>query len=398
MERRWAPSPTLTLRAVAGPGRDLASPPEKVVPVSGAETVRSHTPERDSHPFRGHIPLVGAGIERPLWSVMIPTYNCARFLEETLRSVLCQAPDALQMQIQVVDDHSLEDDPRDVVQRLAPSRVEFFRQPQNVGHSQNFDTCIRRARGHLVHILHGDDLVNPGFYQALQSAFEAHPEIGAAFCRVSVIDGQGDEQYVMPPFQAASGIIEDASRVMAVQQPVETPSIAVRRAVYERLGGFDNRLRFCGEDLEMWVRISAHYPIWYEAELLARYRTHGDSLSRRSFRTGQNIRDVRRAIDTFGEYLPRDEAREISSRARERVALWALAIAEEARWKNDPVVLKAQVREALFCSRSPAVLLGALDLATHGLRRRVRSAARRVRKTLSRKRFRQETSGRTLRR
>ena len=40
-----------------------------------------------------------------------------------------------------------------------------------------------------------------------------------------------------------------------------TPSIVVRRSVYERLGSFDRRL-VCAEDWEMWVRIAAHYPIW----------------------------------------------------------------------------------------------------------------------------------------
>ena len=59
-----------------------------------------------------------AGAPRPRWSVMIPTYNCARYLEATLRSVLTQDPGPEAMQIEVVDDHSTADDPEDVVTRL----------------------------------------------------------------------------------------------------------------------------------------------------------------------------------------------------------------------------------------------------------------------------------------
>src|SRR5262249_49179546 len=52
------------------------------------------------------IPPVPDGIARPLWSVMIPTFNCASYLRETLRSVLTQDPGRDVMQIEVVDDCS----------------------------------------------------------------------------------------------------------------------------------------------------------------------------------------------------------------------------------------------------------------------------------------------------
>ncbi len=75
-------------------------------------------------------PVVGA--VRPTWSVMIPTYECANYLEHTLRSVLAQDPGPEIMQIEVVDDHSVGDDPSAVVGDLGGDRVSFFRQSRNV--------------------------------------------------------------------------------------------------------------------------------------------------------------------------------------------------------------------------------------------------------------------------
>jgi cellulose synthase/poly-beta-1,6-N-acetylglucosamine synthase-like glycosyltransferase len=49
---------------------------------------------------------ISEGMHRPLWSVMIPTFHCARFLHQTLESVLSQNPGADVMQIEVVDDCS----------------------------------------------------------------------------------------------------------------------------------------------------------------------------------------------------------------------------------------------------------------------------------------------------
>ena len=90
------------------------------------------TLQRSVPPSVSPIPPVAPG-PRPLWSVMIPTYNCAGYLRETLASVLAQDPGPEAMQIEVVDDASTRDDPEAVVREFGGSRVGFFRQPENVG-------------------------------------------------------------------------------------------------------------------------------------------------------------------------------------------------------------------------------------------------------------------------
>ncbi|MFM6004846.1 MAG: glycosyltransferase family 2 protein, partial [Sphaerospermopsis kisseleviana] len=70
---------------------------------------------------------------RPLWSVMIPTYNNIQYLEKTLKSVIEQAPEPDVMQIEVVDDDSTELDIEEIVSKIGKGRVSFYRQPQNLG-------------------------------------------------------------------------------------------------------------------------------------------------------------------------------------------------------------------------------------------------------------------------
>ena len=289
---------------------------------------------------------------RPIWSVMIPTYNCANYLRETLASVLAQDPGPEVMQIEVIDDHSTKDDPEAVVRELAGDRVSFYRQPENVGYIRNFETCLQRSRGQLIHLLHGDDRVLHGFYRKLQQGFEAHPEVGAAFCRHINMDELGNWTNLPELEQPKSGILNNWLDRIAVEQKIQTPSIVVRREVYERLGGFDHRMTCWGEDWEMWVRIAVNYPIWYEAEPLALYRSSSTSLTGSSVRTGRNIQDFRQAISIVREYLPPERTNQLTKVALERTASIALKTAMNFVKTNDLSAAKSQLREAFRCQLS----------------------------------------------
>jgi hypothetical protein len=307
------------------------------------------------HPYRAVIPPVPEGTTRPLWSVMIPTYNCAAYLRETLTSVLLQDPGPDMMQIEVVDDHSTKDEPEAVVAEVGHGRVAFYRQSQNVGHTENFATCLRRSRGKLIHLLHGDDCVRDGFYRTMQQAFARQPAIGAAFCRQIFMDENGHWQGISPLEQQTSGVFENWLERLAVEQRIMTPSIVVRREVYEAMGGFDARL-VCSEDWEMWVRIAARYPIWYEVEPLALYRMHFDSNTGRHIGTGEDISYTCQAIDIFTQYLPDELAERVSRTAKETYALSALDMAYTMLARGDRRAVTAQIRAALNCSLSLKVV------------------------------------------
>jgi glycosyltransferase involved in cell wall biosynthesis len=309
----------------------------------------------EQHPYRSTILPVPEGESRPIWSVMIPTYNCAKYLPETLTHVLAQASGPEVMQIEVVDDCST-DNPAAVVDQIGGGRVDFYQQVKNVGHIGNFETCLNRSKGKLVHLLHGDDYVRNGFYRKMRRGFEEHLEIGAAFCRQIFMDEYSHWQSISALEQMESGILENWLARLAADQRIMTPSIVVRRDVYEKLGGFDLRL-ICSEDWEMWVRIAAHYPIWYEVEPLALYRMHLESNTGRHIRTGEDTKYTREAIEIFKLHLPGAMADDIARKARESTALFALDIAASMISRHDMMAAGAQIREGLKCSYSLKVIM-----------------------------------------
>jgi GT2 family glycosyltransferase len=295
---------------------------------------------------------------RPTWSVMIPAYDRIGYLRDSLGSVLAQDPGPEAMQIEVVDDCSTEP-VADLVAELGGGRVELFRQPANVGNARNFSTCVQRARGELVHLLHSDDAVLPGFYEALAAAFARHPELGAAFCSYLPMTADGRRHAPVARLQEQAGILPNWLERIAGGQKLQTPCMVVRRAVYERLGGFDERIRY-GEDWEMWVRVAARYPVWYEPRALAAYRVHPESISGRTHRTGADVADLRRVIESNRELLPAGREPAITRRVSRVTAVTALRRGARAFGHGDRETARAQAREAFRTSRAPTVFAHAL--------------------------------------
>jgi len=292
------------------------------------------------------IPPLTNNDARPNWSVMIPTYNCSKFLIETLQSVLAQAKNPDEMQIEVVDDYSTDDDVEAIVNEIGKGRVSFYKQPRNVGSLRNFETCINRAKGQWVHLLHGDDVVKPGFYSEIEDLFEKNPSAGAACTGFSCIDENSSLLIHNDYIQGAPGIIPDWLLKIAKGQLLQTCAVVVKRSVYEHLGGFF--AVHYGEDWEMWVRIAANYPVAYSPETLALYRVHNNNISARYLATGQNIRDIITVINIIQNYLPVEKRKEIKQRAKRDFSLYFTENAQRIyrKHKNGKVSLK-QARGAV---------------------------------------------------
>jgi glycosyltransferase involved in cell wall biosynthesis len=224
-----------------------------------------------------------------LWSVMIPTFNCAKYLRETLESVLLQDLGAARMQIEVVDDCSDKDDPEEIVNEVGRGRVLFHRNPINEGQPRNLNICIGRSRGHLIHILHGDDLVEAGFYREFGTAFASSPQCAAIFCRAFTINGNGDLLGLGDFCQSLKEVSDDARELM-MNNPLDTPAVVVRRCFYEQFGGFDTCLNYT-TDWDMWLRTVVYGRARMLNRPLASYRVSDGNLTSRHRRSAEDLRD-----------------------------------------------------------------------------------------------------------
>jgi hypothetical protein len=105
----------------------------------------------------------------------------------------------------------------------------------------------------------------------------------------------------------------------------------------------------------MWVRVAAHYSTGFEPQILAFYRDTENSLTKRSVRNGQNIRDGRNATKIMRSYLP-STLLKLNRKGRESCAMWGLHWCRLLLQQHQYRAALVQLREALRCSLSPAVL------------------------------------------
>ncbi len=296
--------------------------------------MKSKLSEKIEYP---QIAPVREGVDRPFWSVIIPTYNCANYLAQTLESVLSQDSGAEHMQIEVIDDCSTKDDPEAVVREVGKGRVSFYRQPQNVGAIRNFNTCIQRSVGQFVHILHGDDFVAPDFYSSYAELLQSHPDATLIISPSISIDENNQHIHIESPLPNIDGVIIDFAKILAVRNPIHTPTAVVPRKVYEQIGGFYLPLSHTA-DWEMFFRAGLYGKAVTLDRQVAYYRVHSGSDTSRLALTGKNIWEAKYTVDMCMQQLPEKIRAEIDNNRYSHIAGLAhyfySELANKEMWKS----------------------------------------------------------------
>jgi glycosyltransferase involved in cell wall biosynthesis len=328
----------------------------------------------------------GSGQACPFWSVMIPTYRPdATYLRQALESVLKQDPGPQKMQIEVVDDCSPGVDVAQLVGQIAGDRVAIFRNPTNQGLAGCWNSCIARTRGEWVHILHQDDMVLPGFYERLRSLTVAFPEAGMAYSRFALMDEHGHWQALGPLEQDCSGALDNWLERLISGYHLECPAIIVKRSVYKKLGAFNQELNFA-LDVEMWIRIAAHYRVAYEPAILACFRRHPGGETARLEHGGSNMMDVAKALKLTRAYLPPATADRLIAQGNEYWAGIALMLAVKAYAADNFDACAKQLNAArMLCnqgkSRKSRLRLAARNTLKRAMGTKLLGAMRRLRST-----------------
>ena len=199
----------------------------------------------------------------PLVSVVIPTRDRAMLLRRALLSVVGQAYQDLE--VIVVDDAS-DDGTADVVASLDEPRIRYYRHDVRRYASAARNTGIEKARGDYIAFLDDDDEWLPTkLSKQVRLIEESPPEVGLVYCWMDHFDGQG--RLVSQTHPTLRGRVFD--QVLDRQRLGGCPTLLVRRAVFERVGGFDEELPR-GNDGDFVRRVCLQYSVDLVPEVLVR--------------------------------------------------------------------------------------------------------------------------------
>lgn len=210
----------------------------------------------------------------PRVSVVVPTYNCAKFLGRTIDSALRQT--YRDFEIIVVDDGST-----DGTQALIAAYEESVRYvyQTNQGASAARNAALSRASGELIAYLDADDLWRPDKLSRQVEFLDAHSTCGLVHTEVSVIDEQDtvlhacfnqDTKRPIPQGQCV--------RDLLLRSHIQTLTVVERRTAFDDAGKFDPRLPVA-QDYLHWISVGLQgYGIGYLSEPLGQYRWRAGSL------------------------------------------------------------------------------------------------------------------------
>jgi len=238
----------------------------------------------------------------PLVSVIIPTYNRARPLEQAIRSVLLQS--FSDFECIVVDDGST-DGTRDAPVLKEDDRLRFVRLEVNGGVSRARNTGAALAIGRWLAFLDSDDRWHPEKLACQVEWTRRNP--GFRIVQTTEIWIRNGVR-VNPPktHEKKAGYIFEPSLARCMITP---SSVMLERSLLAEAAGFNETLPAC-EDYDLWLRITARYPVGLIDELLlTRYGGQPDQLSSSVF--GLDRFRIRSMMDLERSDVPDDSQRDL---------------------------------------------------------------------------------------
>jgi glycosyltransferase involved in cell wall biosynthesis len=242
----------------------------------------------------------------PEVSVIIPVYNCEEFIGEAIESALSQ--DYSHKEIIVVDDGSQDGTVSEV--RKFGDRVRLLQQ-KNGGPAAARNQGARVAYGQYLAFLDGDDVWLPGKLSAQVQHITDNPDVGVVYgswCEwYPTLDGGYPSAHSFATGFDSQSIDANHSGsiypLLLLDSIVCTISVLMPRTLFERLGGFDQRLRR-GEDYDFWIRLSREVLVHKLSMVVALYRMHQSNTTRRPATENYEYLVLSEALHRYGPKGP----------------------------------------------------------------------------------------------
>jgi len=212
----------------------------------------------------------------PFFSVIIPLYNKAENIGDTLNSVLEQSFN--DFEIILIDDGST-DNGLQIVQTIIDPRLHVFSKT-NEGVSLARNYGVSKAQGKFVAFLDADDIWKPNHLEVLYSLIGSFPNNKWFATRYEVKHHNGlispMETHLLDDNASFEGIVFDYFKYSLVSSLAWTSAVCMSIGFFHELGGFDQKITFgAGEDTDLWIRAALDFPLVFSHKITAQHNLMG---------------------------------------------------------------------------------------------------------------------------
>lgn len=198
----------------------------------------------------------------PKISVIMPTYNRAKFIKDAVNSVLSQS--FKDFELIIINDGST-DTTEKVILKFKDPRILHIRRRKNEGLPSARNLGISKARGRYISYLDDDDIYYPRHLKTLSDFLDTHQGIGLVYADTHF--KKNGKAFVPYSFDYSKKHLEIDNIIPG------DASLMHRREAFDKAGYFDESLSF-GEDWDMWLRISDAYNFFHLKAVVACIRFH----------------------------------------------------------------------------------------------------------------------------
>lgn len=211
----------------------------------------------------------------PLVTVAIPSYNHAKYISQTIESILGQT--FQDFEILIVDDSST-DNSLEIIRSFKDPRIRIIESAINQGVCETANICIKNANGKYMALIASDDVMISDKLEKQVNFLEKNENYGAVFSGIEIINEDGDvnpkktKKYTKVFEKENRSRFEWLNYFFHHGNCIAAPTLLAKVDAIKKSGGFDFRINQA-HDLDLWVRMClAGYEIHIIHEKLLQYR------------------------------------------------------------------------------------------------------------------------------
>jgi glycosyltransferase involved in cell wall biosynthesis len=214
----------------------------------------------------------------PLVSFVLLSYNYARFIGDTINSVLQQEGD-YPFELIIVDDAST-DNSHDVISAFSDPRITYLRHESNQGHAATVTDGLRTASGTYIARIDSDDRYRPHFLRTVIPLFERYPGVGLVYGDAAIMDSAGALTALTTDAQHnKSDFVGNEYVALLEKNFICAPTIIARREAWLAALPIPHALSF--HDWWFTLQIARKWDFYFRNQVLADYRVHNANLHTR---------------------------------------------------------------------------------------------------------------------